>query len=126
VVRKQFGGIPFTFYRQCAQNVLRGFASVLDAEGQLPNGTTNETMNGVLAGPYLQGQKFVPFDRITLLTGAQNPLWHRDSVDKMAEWLRRFRREVPKHVLDGFGHQDLWWGTRSEKIVFPLVRDAVK
>jgi hypothetical protein len=124
-VREQFGAIPFTFYRQCAQNVLRGFAGTLDAEGRLPTGTTNETMNIELADPYLQGQRFVPFDRITLMTGAQNPLWHRDSVDKMAEWLVRFRREAPKYVFDGFGHQDLWWGRRSAEVVFPYVQRAI-
>ena len=125
-VREQFGGIPFTFYRQCAQNVFRGFAAKLDAEAALPNATTNETMNGVLADTYLRNEPFTRFQRITLLTGAQNPLWHRDSVDKMAEWLRRVRPDVRKHVLDGFGHQDLWWGKESERIVFPLIQAAVR
>jgi hypothetical protein len=124
-VLQQFGGIPFTFYRQCAQNVLRGFAGMLDAEGSLPPGTTNETMNSVLAQPYLQGDRFKPFQQITLLTGAQNPLFHRDSIDKMGEWLARFRPTVPKHVLEGFGHQDLWWNRRSPTDVFPLVQNAV-
>jgi hypothetical protein len=102
-----------------------GFAGTLDAEADLPAGTTTETINLELVKPYLQGQRFIPFDRITLLTGAQNPLWHRDSVDKMGEWLGRFRREVPKHVFDGFGHQDLWWGRRSAEVVFPFVQRAI-
>jgi hypothetical protein len=124
-VRQQFGGIPFTFYRQCAQNVLRGFASVLDAESNLPNGITNETLNAHLARDYLRGGRFAPFERITLMTGAQNPLWHRDSIDKMAEWLRGHRPDVPKHVFDGFGHQDLWWGRNSNRDVFPFVVRAI-
>jgi hypothetical protein len=124
-VRNQFGAIPFTFYRQCAQNVLRSFAGELDAEGQLPAGTTNETMSGVLGQPYLRGDRFRAFPKITLLTGAQNPLWHRDSIDKMGEWLARFRGDVSKFVLEGFGHQDLWWSRRSAEIVFPIVYNAV-
>ena len=123
-VRKQFGAIPFTLYRHAAQNALRGFAAPFDAEGLLPEATKNEGINAALAETYMKREAFSPFG-VTLLTGAENPLWHRDSIDRMGEWLARIGRPFNKHVLDGYGHQDLWWGKRSWHEVFPLVKAAV-
>jgi len=125
VIRGQFGAIPFSFYRHTAQQVLRGFAGKLDAEAALPIATPNGEISTVLSQTYLNPARFAPFD-LTLLTGAGNPLWHRDSVDRMGEWLRRQpTQSVTKHVLDGYGHQDLWWGRHSARDVFPLVFRAV-
>jgi hypothetical protein len=125
VVRGQFGAIPIEFYRHAAQNALRGFAIGCDAEGRLHPETPNAEVPFVLASKYLNVDRFVPF-RITLLTGALNPLWHRDSIDLMAEWLSRNRAIVfSKIVLDDYGHQDLWWGRKSWNEVFPRVADAL-
>jgi pimeloyl-ACP methyl ester carboxylesterase len=124
VIRKQFGAIPFKLYQHAAQNALRGFAAEFDAEGKLDPNTPNEEIPDKLAKTYLQPDAFQNLD-ITLITGAENPLWHRDSIDRMAEWLARRGKPVTKHVLDGYGHQDLWWGKRSQEEVFPLVLEAV-
>ncbi|HEY3496206.1 MAG TPA: hypothetical protein VGK73_16015, partial [Polyangiaceae bacterium] len=65
--------------------------------------------------------------RITLVTGAENRLWHRDSVDLMYEWLRneaapsKLGGTAVKHVLPGYAHQDLLWGARAERDVYPLI-----
>jgi pimeloyl-ACP methyl ester carboxylesterase len=125
-VKRQFGAIPFEFYRHAAQNALRGFAIACDAEGNLHPATANDDIPRELARTYLNLDKFVPFS-IMLLTGAQNPLWHRDAIDRMGEWLSRNRNiRFTKHVLDGYGHQDLWWGPRSRNDVFPRVLAAVR
>jgi hypothetical protein len=58
-------------------------------------------------------QRFAAFD-VTLLTGSENQLWHRDSIDRMHEWLLRSRAvSVEKRIFDRFGHQDLWWSPRA-------------
>ena len=77
----------------------------------------------------LLGQKareqFAALDRITLITGAKNRLWQRDSIDRMYEWLRRPARaedkQVVKHVLRGYGHQDLLWGKNSKEDVYKKI-----
>jgi hypothetical protein len=70
-------------------------------------------------------------DRVlTLITGDLNSLWHRDSIDTMYEWLRWGRnrdqpRKLRKHVLNGFGHQDLYWGADAPEHVFPLILEGL-
>jgi hypothetical protein len=52
--------------------------------------------------------------RITLITGAQNRLWHRESIDLMYEWLRNIDGRTSsarfvKRIFPTFAHQDLYW-----------------
>jgi pimeloyl-ACP methyl ester carboxylesterase len=116
----QFGYIPVQFLLHCCQNLRRGHAApyAADRSGPLPPDTS-----------YLQRQAFKE-RRITLLTGDLNSLWHRDSIDTMYEWLRRGRRSdqpvsVLKHVVPGFGHQDLYWGVDAPKLVFPRILEGL-
>jgi pimeloyl-ACP methyl ester carboxylesterase len=124
VIRTQFGAIPFKLYQHATQNALRGLAAPFGAEGKIDPKTTNEAIPDVLASKYLRLEAFRGL-KITLITGADNPLWHRDSIDRMAEWVARRGEPPTKHVLDGYGHQDLWWGKRSWEEVFPLILKAV-
>jgi hypothetical protein len=66
---------------------------------------------------------------ILLLGGAQNRLWHRESLDLMYEWLlrgsRNKKRDCTKRVLHDFAHLDLLWGENAPKQVYPVVLDAV-
>lgn len=122
-VRQLFGAVPFTLYRQAAQCALRGFAAALDAEATLPPSTRQSEMPRALSARYLNIERWSGLD-VTLITGADNPLWHRDSIDRMGEWLSRVR--VPqKYVLAGYGHQDLFWGRKSEQDVFPLLHRSL-
>jgi|SRR5579871_5658602 len=121
-LRGQFGYIPMQFLLHCAQNLRRGhcgrFVSPGDGAPLPPDDS------------YLDHAAFK--DRVlTLITGNLNSLWHRDSIDTMYEWLRRGRtrdqpRKVRKHVLDGFGHQDLYWGSHAPERVFPLIREGLQ
>jgi hypothetical protein len=69
--------------------------------------------------------------QVTLITGADNRLWHRDSIDLMYEWLRneatpvgeRTRHE--KHVLPRYGHLDLFWSPAAAHDVYPKVLAAI-
>jgi predicted alpha/beta hydrolase len=118
----QFGYVPTQFLLHCAQNLRRGHCGEFvrnSAGGRLPPDYR-----------YLDHAAFK--DRaVTLITGNLNSLWHRDSIDTMYEWLRRGRhadqpRELRKHVLDGFGHQDLYWGCAAPEQVFPLIRAGLR
>jgi pimeloyl-ACP methyl ester carboxylesterase len=92
-----FGEMPLGLYVQVSQSLRQGWLPDVDirrAEGELQ-------------------QKFAAFD-LTLITGHDNQLWHRESLDFMYDWLRRTpergdRPRVTKHVARGFGHQDLFW-----------------
>jgi hypothetical protein len=67
---------------------------------------------------------------ITLITGAMNRLWHRDSIDRMYEWLTRGTgrarlRKCEKMIFRKYGHQDLLWGTNSWYEVFPRIAEGL-
>ena len=109
---------------RCAERVAR-LRRALRRRGQLDPKTPNEEIANALGEAYLRLDAFRDL-KITLITGAANPLWHRESIDRMAEWLARRGEPATKHVLAGYGHQDLWWGKRSWDEVFPLVLQAVR
>jgi cholesterol oxidase len=114
---QQFGDIPMQLLLHCCQNLRRGHAAPYVPDGSARRLSADTT--------YLNREPFRD-RRLTLITGNVNSLWHRDSIDTMYEWLRRGRRaeqprDLRKHVLDGYGHQDLYWGTRAPTDVFPLI-----
>jgi hypothetical protein len=90
-----FGAIPLGIYRQATASLRQGFL-------RLPQGN-------VLPAP----DNFLQLERLTLVTGHENQLWHRASIDWMYEWLRRNLgpddRRVQKRVFPKLGHQDLFW-----------------
>ena len=113
-IKKQFGGIPLRMYAHAASNARRGWAAAYGAPKD------ESTLLGQKAR-----EQFAALDRITLITGAKNRLWQRDSIDRMYEWLRRPARaehkQVVKHVLRGYGHQDLLWGKNSKEDVYKKI-----
>ena len=74
---------------------------------------------------------FARLKELTLVTGHLNRLWHRQSVDRMYEWLIRdvkrcragdsTRPRIEKVVLRGYAHQDLLWAPTAERDVFPTL-----
>jgi len=124
-VRAQFGAIPLTIYRQALQNTLRGYAAPFDAEGCLDPHTPNKDIPEKLSQRYLNVEPFRQLSKILLITGDENPLWHRESIDRMSEWLTRGGAPPTKRILTGYGHQDLWWGKNSSRDVFPLICEAI-
>jgi pimeloyl-ACP methyl ester carboxylesterase len=119
----QFGYIPTQFLLHCAQNLRRGHCGPF-----VPNS------GGAALPPnysYLINHAAFKDLAVTLITGNLNSLWHRDSIDTMYEWLGRGRkrdqpRKLQKYVLNGFGHQDLYWGSDAPKQVFPLIREGLE
>jgi cholesterol oxidase len=118
----QFGYIPVQFLLHCCQNLRRGFAAPFLAGGKTRSLTSDTT--------YLRHEAFRD-RKMTLITGDLNSLWHRDSIDTMYEWLLRGHRSdrplhVRKHVLTGYGHQDLHWGTKAPTEVFPRIIEGLQ
>lgn len=113
-LHRQFGYIPVKFLLQCCQNLRRGYAAPFETR----RARSLVSQEGFLNQAAFRDRK------LTLITGDLNSLWHRDSIDTMYEWLLRGHpsaQRVEKHVLRGFGHQDLHWGIDAPTAVFPLI-----
>lgn len=118
---RQFGPIPYFLYMHGARNVRRGWAGPF-------HGEYHDSVDYIREKPYLGAlprRRFGGLERITLITGSRNRLWHRDSIDRMYEWLNRgFGRasgRVCKEIIQGYGHQDLLWGKNACEDVFPKI-----
>jgi cholesterol oxidase len=108
----QFGAIPLRMYVQGARNVNRGCAGAFDAKQD------DYTLIDSQAR-----QRFRGLRRVTLITGEKNEIWHRDSIDRMYEWLGRSNCE--KRILGDYAHQDLLWGTNAYRDVFPKILEGL-
>ena len=126
-LEEQFGGIPLRMYLHGAQNVRRGWA------GRFVDPSSSQSENPMEDVSYIgidALKRFRSLPSVTLITGAENQLWHRDSIDRMHEWLMSgpggSSTRVRRHVVSGYAHQDLLWGERAEEQIFPLiVRDGL-
>jgi len=116
-VAAQFGPMALNLFIHGARNVRAGHATYyLEAP---PNGSDRDFLSDDARA------RFTRLDRVTLVTGGRNRLWHRDSIDRMYEWLCRDatnRGRVQKHVFEKYGHQDLLWGCDSAHDVFPAIQ----
>jgi len=104
---EQFGAMHLTAFLQAGQFVRRGFAAPYDSPERIARGQT-----AALDERYLQRERWGELEAITILTGHENDLWHRDAIDRMGEWLAQAvgPNDFAKHVLRAWGHQDLLWG----------------
>lgn len=111
---EQFGAIPLRMYLHGARNVRRGWAARF-------LGRYDDTEFIGLRG----WLNFHALRSVTLMTGEDNRLWHRDSIDRMCQWLvrgpRRRRCEVVPKILRGYAHQDMLWGEKAHEQVFPTI-----
>jgi lysosomal acid lipase/cholesteryl ester hydrolase len=115
----QFGAMPIGLYRHIIENCRRGWAARWEVS---PRTHPYELFNP---------EGFRGKD-ITLVTGSENQVWHRDSIDRMYEWLQRPRRRpgdggrFRKRVFERYGHVDLWWSSEAPAQVFPYLADILK
>ena len=74
--------------------------------------------------------QFRKLEKVTLITGALNRLWHRDSVDRMHEWLCRGSskslRKFHKQIFPDYAHQDLLWGEHASSKVYPAIAAGLR
>lgn len=127
ILCRLFGTMHLGLYLHAGQVVRRGYAAQFDVPDIVERprlGTPPRAHHARRAAP--RGPKpahpphgdLVPTHfrdkRITLITGAQNRLWHRESIDLMYEWLRNIADVAPsarfvKKIFPTFAHQDLYW-----------------
>lgn len=65
--------------------------------------------------------KGIPF---FLFSSADSSVLSPESTERTFEWLRDVLgpETVEREVLEGYGHLDVWMGTRAEVDVYPMVR----
>ncbi|MEE8079221.1 MAG: alpha/beta fold hydrolase [Pseudomonadales bacterium] len=114
-LRKQFGAIPIKMFVHAARNVRRGWAGEYKALRSDRSMLSDDCR-----------ARFDVFEQVTLITGDRNRIWHRDSIDRMYEWLTRGTarpgNRYRKVIFRENGHQDLLWGKNSLKQIFPEIR----
>jgi len=96
----QFGDMPLGLYIEVAQSLRQGWLDNVPPSGFA---ALRQKLSSI---------------QLTLITGNENQLWHRESIDVMYDWLQRSprpARPVVKHVENGFGHQDLFWCEESAR-----------
>ncbi len=127
-----FGSLHLGLYLHASQMVRRGFAArnnqpdVIDRSRLGKSKASCPAIVSDLVPDYFMDK------RVTVMAGADDRLWHRDSIDLMYEWLRN--EATPpgeparhrKHVLPLYGHLDLFWGEDAEQDVYPLFEAAIK
>lgn len=117
-----FGPLHLGLYLHAGQLVRRGYAARFDRPDivQRYAARAGERYETDLLPEHFRDK------RTTLITGAENRLWHRDSMDHMHDWLlshASFRCEPArrKHVLRDYAHLDLFLGDGAETDVYPLI-----
>jgi hypothetical protein len=117
-LEQQFGSMPLGIYAHCLRNLRRGWAAKYNAVEDEERKLVNEEARQNFAGRH-----------ITLITGNENQVWHRNSMDLMHEWLGNGKAlrglQLRKHVLHGYGHQDLYWSTKAPNNVYPLIAEGL-
>ncbi|HEY3499719.1 MAG TPA: alpha/beta fold hydrolase, partial [Polyangiaceae bacterium] len=111
MLNELFGGMHIGLYLHAGQLLRRGYAAPFDQPDVIDRTRITrhhaKLEQAELWPPrtnYLEPEPFRD-KRITLVTGAENRLWHRDSVDLMYEWLRneaapsKLGGTAVKHVL---------------------------
>jgi hypothetical protein len=113
----QFGPFPLRMYLQSARNLMRGWAAPFDSEWNDRSLISSEAR-----------ERFRRIERLTLIAGARNQVWHRDSMDRMWEWLGRdgnHPADSAKKVFDEYGHLDLLWGQNAYQDIFPTLYSSL-
>lgn len=110
----QFGDMPLGVYMHCVRNLRVGYATRFNSVDDHYVSTEHLLRDGI------------PVTPLTLITGAENQVWHRDSIDRTYEWLvnqtlPRGRRLLKKRVFAGYAHQDLLWSDDSARTIYPEV-----
>lgn len=119
-----FGPMPLRLYQHGVQNVRRGFAAPFDAPEKAvgPASTPDPKLHH-----HLDLEPWTKLRQVTLITGRENALWHRDGLRHTYEHLRRALPHVriSKHLVSGYAHQDLLWGRHAADDVFGTIAQGV-
>jgi cholesterol oxidase len=120
LLEEMFGAIPVEMYLHGARNIRKRQATYFE---RTPGADDAKFVSDAAR------EQFRKLEKVTLITGALNRLWHRDSIDRMFEWLTRgkagYLPQFQKHILPEYGHQDLLWGRHSSTEVFCKIKDGL-
>ena len=115
-----FGAIPLHMFIHGARNIRKGHATFYDRRPEKEDRFLSPAAH----------DNFRRLSKVTLITGALDRLWHRNSIDLMHEWLCRgtpeHRRKFRKHVVPDYAHQDLLWGEHSKECIFPKIKAGLE
>ena len=113
-------------YLQGVYNVRRKWAAPFPSSAGSP---LSDPQANKLISPSAR-DNFQNLNSLLLVTGARNQLWHRDSLDRMHQWVTQGSpgrsRSIKKLVFPEYGHQDLLWGAAAVRDVFDdLLKDGL-
>jgi hypothetical protein len=136
---KQFGAIPLRMFVQAAENSRRGWAAEFidrferhkrrqdrDRKPEQPAAAPDTALISEEAR-----RCFHELPAVTLITGRDNTLWYRKSIDDMYQWLTNGGAlngqglpKITRKIFEDYGHQDLLWGRNAKKDVFRTILDS--
>jgi alpha/beta hydrolase fold len=107
-LRHEFGAVPLTFFNQIDRCVRAGHLLSVDHFPELPTDFTAQA-------PRTDAH-------VAFLAGARNSCFTPDSQRASHEW---YERHAPGrsslHILDGYGHLDVFMGDRAVRDTFPTI-----
>jgi pimeloyl-ACP methyl ester carboxylesterase len=107
-LKREFAHVPIRFFRQMAECVRRGHLVSVEGMSGLPSDFTSGT-------PRTDA-------RFAFFAGEQNHCFLAESQAKTFEFFDRARKNYHSlHVLPGYGHLDVFWGTHAVRDTFPLI-----
>lgn len=108
-LKEEFGFVPFTFHRQMARCVAAGHLVSVGSLANLPKSFVQDA-------PKTDA-------RIALFAGRENKCFLPESQERTFDWLTKQRsgKGDTLHVLDVYGHLDLFLGDHAARDVFPLI-----
>ena len=126
-LKRFFGPLHLGLYLQAGQMVRRGFVAPFDAPEVIDRARLDAALP--LASEtrlYLNPRPFQS-TRVTLISAAENRVWHRDSIDLMYEWLRNNGcANCAKRVMPSYNIMELLWGANARNDVFPAVENGLQ
>jgi pimeloyl-ACP methyl ester carboxylesterase len=132
VLPEQFGSIPLHMYLHAARNIRQRHATLYRPPESANGSSTANPKDSGESETFVSDaarDNFRKLKKITLITGDRNRLWHRNSIDLMYEWLTQGRpagRQVEKHILPKYGHQDLLWGKDAPEEVYKKIEEGLR
>jgi pimeloyl-ACP methyl ester carboxylesterase len=121
-----FGALHMGLYLHTGQMVRRGYSALFNELDVIDRvRLCGRRAPAVGHQSDLEPRYFEELKRITLVSAAQNLLWHRDSMDLMHEWLLEHRCKSHKTVMPGYNIMELLWGEHAAKEVYPAIRDGL-
>jgi hypothetical protein len=111
-LRREFGEVPLTFFRQMGESVRRGRMVAVERLPGLPEDYA--------------GQPPQTDARFVLLAGARNHCFLPVSQERTFAFLDQHRPGYhAAHTLPDYGHLDVFMGKHAARDVFPIIREAL-